>query len=88
MEAGTLSIILFATLLGLLATGIWVGPVLLAVGAPARRLMDRTPVIRSEEYERVIPHATCMECISYIANAFIQACAHAVENSAGSVVLG
>ena len=32
MEAGTLSIILFATLLGLLATGIWVGPVLLAVG--------------------------------------------------------
>ena len=44
MEAGTLSVILFATLLGLLATGIWVGPVLLAVGFIAIEFFTPAPV--------------------------------------------
>ena len=44
MGAGTLSILLFATLLGLLASGIWVAPALLAVGFIGIEFFTSAPV--------------------------------------------
>ena len=44
MGAGALSILLFVTLLGLLASGIWVAPALLAVGFIGIEFFTSAPV--------------------------------------------